>query len=473
MKGMLRFVVQAPRWLFLGALVYAPWAYGSTRPWAINVLLVQLSLVLVLWLAGCALRRTWPVIPRVPVAFSCFLILQAWWMVLNAKYDEFFRVTLSEVLTWAPGSVHRAASLEIALRISILLLAGLFVCDLVRGPHWRKRVLLTVALTGVSIAALGILQRVTHAPGMFWGEPVEGGTFFASYRYHANAGSFLNLAWPLVAALFVIASHRAAPFGRFWGAALALGLAAMFVNSSRAAAVITMVLGMVWLAWLIRQYIKGRLRLAVNPAGVAAIGLGIILLLSVAYMFGGLDLSWKRWGELSGHLSKDNPRLLVAGVCWRLIPDAGVFGFGPGTFEAIFPYYTRDLGDAISGIWYFAHQDYLQAILEWGWLGAAAWAALIFGAVIFAWRAKKRDSAQWSTSDRVYYFAILTALLGVLLHAWVDFPLQIASIQLYVAVLVGMLWGSGDWCKAESKSKNVSEEPIYAHLAWNHLPGVL
>jgi hypothetical protein len=33
------------------------------------------------------------------------------------------------------------------------------------------------------------------------------------------------------------------------------------------------------------------------------------------------------------------------------------------------------------------------------------------------------------------------ALAGVSLHAFVDFPLQISSLQLYAVVIVGLGWG--------------------------------
>src|SRR5438132_8018418 len=82
-----RVLIDSPRWLLLAALVYAPWAYGCTRPWTADVLSALLGGLVFLWLAGCAVRRTGPVISAVPLVASLLLIGQAWWMVLNAKSE--------------------------------------------------------------------------------------------------------------------------------------------------------------------------------------------------------------------------------------------------------------------------------------------------------------------------------------------------------------------------------------------------
>ena len=42
------------------------------------------------------------------------------------------------------------------------------------------------------------------------------------------------------------------------------------------------------------------------------------------------------------------------------------------------------------------------------------------------------------TSVRLLHAGIVLALIGVLLHAVVDFPLQVGSIQLYVAAMLGL-----------------------------------
>jgi O-antigen ligase len=130
-----------------------------------------------------------------------------------------------------------------------------------------------------------------------------------------------------------------------------------------------------------------------------------------------------------------------------MIPEAGPCGFGPGTFQTAFPYFTQDYGNQLKGRWIFAHEDYLQTLVEWGYIGAGLWAVLIFGGIGYSLSRAFRQREQLSDSKRITHFAIVTALLGVLLHALVDFPLQIASIQLYVAVMLGLLWGSRHWLK--------------------------
>jgi len=45
-----------------------------------------------------------------------------------------------------------------------------------------------------------------------------------------------------------------------------------------------------------------------------------------------------------------------------------------------------------------------------------------------------RHRLQLPASDRLTFFAVLTALLGVMVHASMDFPLQMPSIELYAVV---------------------------------------
>src|SRR5207247_8075111 len=136
-----RLLLNAPPTLMLGALIYAPWAYGATRPWAVVGLNYLLGAVVVLWLASYLLRQTWPSVHPVLLVAAVGLTAQAWFMVFNAKYDydavthEF--ISLTPLFPWAPGSVHQARSFETATQLSAVLAALCVVCDMARSSTWR------------------------------------------------------------------------------------------------------------------------------------------------------------------------------------------------------------------------------------------------------------------------------------------------------------------------------------------------
>ena len=93
----------------------------------------------------------------------------------------------------------------------------------------------------------------------------------------------------------------------------------------------------------------------------------------------------------------------------------------------------------------------MQTIIEWGWLGAIPWAVLFGSAMGKSFATWKRMRAG-RTSDRVLLFAGGLALAGVALNALVDFPLQIASLQLYAATYSGLGWSSGTWVERQRQS---------------------
>jgi O-antigen ligase len=148
-----------------------------------------------------------------------------------------------------------------------------------------------------------------------------------------------------------------------------------------------------------------------------------------------------------------------------MIRDAPYFGYGPGTFPLVFPFYSSSYGDKLNGIWKYAHTDHLQIVIEWG-LGALLWQTLFVGAlwhlgrnavggprVVRTLRPSRRDSGrtlfpadlnrlatQPSVERAATYAGLFFALLGVTIHAIYDFPLQIASIQLYATTILGCAW---------------------------------
>jgi hypothetical protein len=95
-------------------------------------------------------------------------------------------------------------------------------------------------------------------------------------------------------------------------------------------------------------------------------------------------------------------------------------------------------------------------LVEWGILGCLLWAGIFFGGMfrlgsrIFkAARDATRkprsggDKTPSTATPVLLDTAILLSLIGVAIHATFDFPLQIASIQLTTAALLGAAWRQG------------------------------
>src|SRR4029453_11419770 len=123
---------------------------------------------------------------------------------------------------------------------------------------------------------------------------------------------------------------------------------------------------------------------SVALAGGLAVGLALIAFAQASHF----EQALNRWHLQSEHIPND-ARWEASGVAVRALPDAGLFGFGPGTFRVVFPTYNRSGSNQGPGIWRFLHEDYLQTLLEWGWIGGILWALLFFGGITLSIRAYK------------------------------------------------------------------------------------
>jgi hypothetical protein len=438
------------RWLFLVTLVAAPWLYGATTAWAIELVLGMLGTVLLLWAASLLLDRRWPMVPRPLVVIAGLILLQGWWMVANAHaiYDSTFGlfVPLPALVPSAAGSADFVLSFAWMVRASLLLGVVAFAAELAQRPVWLVRFWYAIAIAGGSIALLGLIQKGTGAQMIFWKPalPSDVKTFFATYHYHANAGAFLNLALPPLAglSLWTFVRQSSSPFGRAGAlTSLLLVLLASLSNTSRMAQLIGVVLALVMIGAAtpraLRMFARAEKRSLIMAFVIVAIT--VLAIAQVAQ----LDQPLRRWQQFSEQLPQ-SARWTANRAALNGVSDAGVFGFGPGTFRAIFPHYQKPMGKQLRGSWRFLHDDYLQTILEWGWLGSTLVGALFFGGFGGAIR-RYLKARRWSNRQRILVASVVLALMGVALHAFVDFPLQILSIQLFAATYLGICWGSVRW----------------------------
>ena len=434
----------------LAVVVYAPWAYGCTRWWAKTLLIQSLLAITVLWICSLFLRRRWPrVTPAAGIA-ALLLLGIGWFSVFNAlaSYDELLQVfsPIAQPLPGWLGSWDAAFSFRGMLLVTALMGGFFMSMDLAANSIWRKRLFLTLALSGGLLLLFGLVQRATAAKGIYW-EPAPGSTFFATYFNHANAGAFINLTLPIVAGQAILAFRgEESQFKRaLWSCLLLVSITAVFVNTSRASMAIGLLiiaaLAVAVASVLIGKRRKTALRPEFLPTAAVVLICAVVLMLSF-----GVERSLARWNQtLSAVFASEGGavwegRVTIYRVCWLSLHAAGWFGFGPGTFAIVFPHLHAEHGGQIDGILRYAHQDYLQTVLEWGRLGFLVWGVLIGGgivrAILYLWRDPRlitREEGMWT--------ALCTlSLIGILIHSLVDFPLQIASLQLIFTVLLGQLW---------------------------------
>jgi len=447
-----RFFRNTSRWIFFAALAYTPWAYGGTTSESIQITNWVLLAAVGLWAIELLVSRRPARFPRFPFFLAAALICIGGWMVFNARsvYDSDFSVFVP-LHNFAPpviGSVDYAISAAWMTRAALLLGTILFAADLSQSNRWLLRLWYVIGLVGGSIAFLGLLQKATGTLMIFWQppppHPLRVTTFFATYFYHGNAGAYLNLVWPLSAGLviraFASGSH---PWMRaMWTSVFLITMAAVLANTSRMAQLIALLL-LVAICVQFGSFLLSKLSggKSVALAGALAVGLALIAFAQASHF----EQALNRW-QLQTEYIPNDARWQASRVAVRALPGAGLFGFGPGTFRVVFPTYNRTGSNEVPGIWRFLHEDYLQTLLEWGWVGGILWALLFFGGIILSIRAYKEHARRkWTPRRRVLQPLVIIALLGAAVHALVDFPGQIESIQLYMATYVGLCWGSVLW----------------------------
>jgi O-antigen ligase len=291
---------------------------------------------------------------------------------------------------------------------------------------WRRRVLLTVVGAGVAITAVAFLQSASPEPRKIYGlwRPQWDWAVFGPYVNRNHFAGYLVMAASLAVGFALEAVFRLrAAWERRRRGWLLLG------EAEGNAVVRWSVVVMVVVAGLVASQSRG------GASAFAFAMLAVVLLI----LLGGLrplTARGRRWTALAVLL------LVASGVRWiglgdvlgafevrgirgsrldlwhdmlPMVPRFPVFGVGWNAFATAFPWYqtvwkTDWIGEA--------HNDYLQALLDGGVVGAA----LVVALLVVVFRGALARAAR-SPLD----LGLLGALLGFALHELVDFNGQIPA----------------------------------------------
>jgi O-antigen ligase len=464
------------------AVVFGPWAFGTTQPWSIHVMNGVGFALGLLWLGKSFLRsgghtplrwtqfsggreagrwlqterRFTGMLAAGTLCILLYCLISAW----NARaiyHPGQWSFEYRNAISWLPHSYDRASSwaafwkylglagLFWALRDWLLTLSpkeaarfeleGLPSHPVSRLPVRLRRLFWVLAANGTALAIEGLMQRAEGGNKLLWlivpryEQDAEGQ--FASYAYRANAAQYFNLLWPAV-------------LGFWWAGVSSLRRHKTAENSSRRnrlAVLLPCVLIMA-ICPLVTTSRGGAIVLAVNLIMAGGIlwmaqwrshwtAKTWLLLLLGGVVWGGALLGWKalapRLETIQGGY-EEREGLYVTGR--YMARDNALFGTGPGSFDTMYQLYRRSEADEWQA---YMHNDWLETLITFGRLGAAP--ILITALLVLS---------HWFWSGGIYgnkYFVLLlwVSLGGCLVHACFDFPLQIHSVLALFLVLCAVL----------------------------------
>ncbi len=118
----------------------------------------------------------------------------------------------------------------------------------------------------------------------------------------------------------------------------------------------------------------------------------------------------------------------------ELVRRHPISGYGGGSFSSS---YQSVQGPGIKYFYYYAHNEYLQFSAEYGLI-----ATLMLGSLVLLslWHVQYAIRKRRSNLMRGMAFATMMAIIGNLIHATVDFPLQIPANTIYFIILLAIGW---------------------------------
>jgi len=429
-------------------VVWVPLPFGSVVPWSHTVL--QITACLLLALAVISTKRASDLrpaaLPAACIAAVALLgVLQASTFPAtivrtispeHARLQDLSQDTLgrADFARGVPSSLSLAPSASRAAALTFVAVAAcLLVGAAAREPHHRR----VLAFTLVASALFQVLygaSTLASRRSTIWGHAVAGdparlrGTFVNP----DHLALYLELALPITFALGWWALRRArettAPERRI---AMVAGPALVWVTlflgiafTGSRAGLVAAATGTVGQGLLLAAS-RRRWRVSVSGILVMLVGIGAVAAI-------GLQQGLGRWLATSQHELAWNDRLMVYARSWELWHRFPWAGTGLGSFRDAFSLVApRELTGA--SYWH-AHNDYLEALVTVGVVGAVLLAvavAVSVGRLARGLRDEKR------TENRAAALAALGALTAVAVHSFFDFGLSMPANVATLAIVVG------------------------------------
>jgi len=475
--------------LVLGALVFAPWAYGATTLGSIQALSVTgwaaLGLsALCFWLRRKAMEpppreHSHPSAPQASRWLAGMTILVLAYVLvsaINARATAELgpagvHLVLRPCVHWLPHSYdaprtwRALGSLLGLLGYFCALLQWLSPAGQAQGSHhtqfpttalaatrtatlrWRVGCLIWVlSVNGAALATEGIVQKVSATDQLLFfaerwtahGDPQSARTSFGPYPYQTNGAQFCNLLWPLPLGWWWVGHQREKNGNRphrrlgtspdsLLPAFATIMVGGAFAAGSRGGNLIAalQIAAIIVWAWRQRDRLPRHLGMGLLLTTLAGIGLGA---------WTGWEKGWSRFQTIVSDRLSGRIDTYARGL--RMRQEFDPWGSGADSFHRLHGLYVPLGSTKWDG---YMHNDWLETWVTYGSVGALLLLGL-GGAVVWRWR-----TGPHLPLNRNLPFFVALPLSGLLIHAFADLPFQIYSLHLTFVVLLafGVLLRTG------------------------------
>lgn len=303
-------------------------------------------------------------------------------------------------------------------------------------PARLRRLLWAFCLSGGLLALVSILQRLSGTPNLLWFQATEIGDaefHFGPFNYRANGAQYFNLIWPLALGHWWITRvrHQAltqmneragtGPHAVLFPAGILMSACPM-ISTNRTGALLSFA-GILTVYAALTANARQR-----NTRHRASLHAFFGCALAFALYLGWLPLE-HRLQSFTGiridptlHQRLDQQRATL-----QIVRDFPILGIGPGAFGSVYPAYAP----AGARTDPFTHNDYLQYAAEWGVPITVLLLTALAISLLHPWLT--------GAEPRLLIGTIQTGIVLVLLHALIDFPLQIHALTLTLTILLAIL----------------------------------
>ena len=437
-------------------LAFTAWSLSGVRLWSLHVLFF--GGLLTFLLAILPLPAIWngtdgqhgnvrnlKRLLRFPVfwlslMFLVYLLIQglnpAW---IQMKNESGWWLEELEPIPWLPSSVNSDYRSMNVFRVMVSFGATyLLVCGLWVGLQRRKSIVLLLwgfLLSGVSMGIVAILQKFTGADAVLWTVQSPNPNFWGTFFYRNEAVAYLALLISICGVLYFYHLKWSEQLGVSGGPHLLLFIFVAITYTSIVLALSRggiifggLIAGCFFCAVIFRWLYTVRANKTVSLVALTVLLLGGGGYTTFRYI--DIEAVKKRFGDIETaikEVDKDS-RIITTAITWEMFQDKRWFGWGAGSWRYVFPLYQksypeiyyqrydRKRGWVGRRIYYYAHNDIVQFLCEYGVVGC------LFILLIFAYWI----GMQWfKTSGNTLSALMLQA--GMVLafsHAAVDFILQ-------------------------------------------------